>query len=674
MGEKLTVKEAAKLKNCSQRYIQSLIKSKKLKAHISDVPSNNKKQYLINLDDLPFDLRAKYYKQLNKNLVYKVSEQKGDCEVQRYEDFTAKQRKELDLWAKIIEFWQKHREIFDSKAKADEQIIGAINLKLKKEGSDLVVSQSMLYRKYSYYKKGDFKSVIGKSGGHNKGKSSIPSEVWDGFLSFYLDDTRPTFRDCYNTTVDWTREFYPQFIEDIPSEMTFRRKLKEAVPKAVIKYMRQGEKVLKDECLPYIERLYDDLKINDVWVTDTHTLDVHTQYLYEDETGKEKTGIHRPSITVFFEARSGIITGWNVTDNPSINSSIFALRQGIMRTGTVPKIIYADNGSEFMSYDYGGRVNRSKTAQKELDYAMTILGRLGIQIKAAQVKNARAKPIERFFLDFKNHISKMFDTYTGGNITERPEGLKKRLKDGKIPIDSELRLIVDEMIELENQGMYGGNEKRFEGLTKQEVYNLLVKDSVRVAIKEDELNLMLMRSMTVQKVKRKGVKVRIAGEDIWYSSEDTWMHLDKEVFVRYNPLDLSTARIYDKQDRYLFTWQVDKELMLAFIEIDKQRLADANEKLARDIKAVKNYAKGLTNNLSPETKIDMLDLKLRKLHKLRAEGKLVLEQSGIVSIRRAKENTQTVSAMENELKQTGTDSAVIIDINRMNKNLEKNKS
>lgn len=45
------------------------------------------------------------------------------------------------------------------------------------------------------------------------------------------------------------------------------------------------------------------------------------------------------------------------------------------------------------------------------------------------VRNARAKIIERAFLDVKNEFSKMFEGYTGGTIMERPERLKKTGKE-----------------------------------------------------------------------------------------------------------------------------------------------------------------------------------------------------------------------------------------------------
>ncbi len=685
--EYLDVKQVASLKGCSERYVRMLVKQEKIKAILNENPSNNKKEYLIAIEHLPTDLQDKYYKTINKEKqVFKESvdtsvdavekgkskttvdgsAKKGkygrdkDCLKRKYSDFSLEERKQIDEWIDIIKYWQEHRLIYENKAVADRDILGAINMQLKQSGKDMTVNITTLYRKLYYYENNDLEGLLDKRGGYNKGQSSIPSEIWNAFLFYYLDDRRPTFRDVYKTVIDWTCEFYPNLLHSIPSEMTFRRHVKSDVPKAVLTYKRYGEKAVKDKCLPYVERLYDDLKVNDVWVTDNHTLDIQSGY-------DDRDGLHRLYITAFFEAKSGIIAGWNITDNPSINSTIFALRHGIKRTGTVPKVIYSDNGSEFMSYDFGGRGRRSKSEKKEMDYSKTILGRLGIELKIAQVRNARAKPVERFFLDFKNHISKMISTYTGGNVTERPESLKKRIKDGEIPYDSHIRDVIDDMVELENMAMYGGSESRYRGLTKTEVYNRCVGDTIAVKINESDLDLMLMRSETLQKIKRKGVKIRISGEDIWYSSDDMWLHQGEEVYVRYDPTNLSTVRLYDKDDRYLFTWEVDRTLMLAFMEDDIESLANANEKLAKITKNVKAYAKDMLSGMSSETKIDMLDIKLRKLHDMKAQGKIVLDESNVISIRSSNDSKGDL------IKKTGTEDAVIIDIdiNRMNRNIEK---
>ena len=111
------------------------------------------------------------------------------------------------------------------------------------------------------------------------------------------------------------------------------------------------------------------------------------------------------------------------------------------------------------------------------------------------------------------------------------------------------------------------------------------------------------------------------------------------------------------------TWEVERTLLLNFLESDTDRLAEANEKLANVRKSVKQYAKDMFANMRPDTKIDILDLQIRKAHRL-TEGTLI-EQSNLVEVRRFEEKTLHAA--------TGTDSAVVIDIDRMNRNGERRK-
>ena len=75
----------------------------------------------------------------------------------------------------------------------------------------------------------------------------------------------------------------------------------------------------------------------------------------------------------------------------------------------------------------------------------------------------------------------------------------------------------------------------------------------RVAAPE-VLNLMLLRSTRLQKVTRAGVKLNFYGKDIWFMDEDMLLnHQGEKVYVRYNPSDLGTVRIYDEQDRFMLT-------------------------------------------------------------------------------------------------------------------------
>ena len=58
----------------------------------------------------------------------------------------------------------------------------------------------------------------------------------------------------------------------------------------------------------------------------------------------------------------------------------------------------------------------------------SILDDLGIEFRTALPRNARGKGIERAFYTVKEHFSKLFESYTGGTILERPDRLKKMVK------------------------------------------------------------------------------------------------------------------------------------------------------------------------------------------------------------------------------------------------------
>lgn len=659
----LTVKEVAELKGCSEQYIRRIIKEGKLEAEEDNDPKNNIKQYLVPVSALPEELQKKYYAKIKSDAVPIVPELKEPkktkkklIEKKAFDAFSASEREEITLWSEILKEWQEVRNRYKSKTEADPLFVASMKLKYP----DLSISEDILYRKYAAYKEGDLEGLLDKRGGWNRGKSSIPQEIWEGFLYYYLDDRKLPVSQCYQITQEWMKEFYPEMLADMASERTFRRKI-ETIPKAVLKLMREGEKACFDECMPYIERLYDDLEANDVWIADNHTLDIISKY-----DGKETK--HRLHITGFLDAKSGVLVGWNITDNPCSQSTIFAIRHGIMRFG-VPKMVYFDNGTEFLTYDIAGRGHRTRKSTSIIERPPAILQRLGIEMKNALVRNARAKPIERFFLTFKNSISRLFETFTGGDIMEKPESLKAKLKKGIVPLDSEIRTLVADLIDgTYNVGQYGGSEKKFKGMTRIEVWNESIQNRVlRKVVNEEDLNLLLMRTTGYQKIKRKGVYVEISGEKIWYADENIWQHLDEEVYVRYNPEDISSVRVYDKEDRFKFTLPVDKELMLNFMETDQEEIKTAQSRLNRTKKAVKDYAKGLTSGLSAERKIDALDLMVRKAHAAK-EGVIVTEPKTVMPI------TVNEECAEPLQKAVGDDTVgVVIDINRINKNSARKK-
>ena len=80
---------------------------------------------------------------------------------------------------------------------------------------------------------------------------------------------------------------------------------------------------------------------------------------------KDKDGkLHRPYLTAFLDARSGIFTGFYVTYNPSSEATLIALRRGILEYG-IPDNIYVDNGREFLTFDIGGLGHRGRSLKRK---------------------------------------------------------------------------------------------------------------------------------------------------------------------------------------------------------------------------------------------------------------------------------------------------------------------
>lgn len=639
----LTIKEAAELKGCSVRYIRNLCSQGKIESEIQPHPQNKKPCYMIPVTALPEELQVRYYSRLKKD---KVISEKRQMSI---EELSAEERVQLNFWCGLLKEWQARRSEYRNRCEFDRDFIGECRLKY----NNINISTSILYRKWSAYKNNDYYGILGKHISWKKGKSSIPEPVWENFLWNWLDERKPSVALCYRLTTEWTREFYPELAESIPSMMTFRRRIEKDISVSVKTLLRDGEKAFSDRCAPYIMRMYDRLEANDCWIADNHTFDIQSY--------SEEKKIHRLYLTAFLDAKSGVLTGWNITESPDSQSTVLALRHGIMRFG-IPKCIYVDNGREFLTYDIGGRGHRKNSSEPQ---PPTIFEILGIEMRNAIVRNAKAKPIERTFYTVKNQFSKLFEGFCGGKITERPENLKRRIKEGRLPCDYEVREVFDKWIDGEyNLQDYGGSEQEYKGLSRLDVWNMTCKE-IRKA-PESALNLMLMRTTRKQKIKRNGVYVMICGEKIWFTDpEKTIMNIDREVYVRYNPADLRNVRIYDAEtDKYMFTWAVADNLMADYLEENHEIIADANALIRETKKFVREQAKETSAALSNHQRLTMLDMTVRKAQARRDSDFNIEHPKRIVPV--------IVNEKPENITETVTES-VVIDLEKMTRNSEMRK-
>ena len=572
----LTVKQLAEIKSCTERYIQSCINKGKIIAEVITGLSTGRGgiEYRIPLSKLDEKVQIKYkryLKKLQKETEKQVQEQETEeQESKTIADLTEKEKENAMFWRKLLESWQSYRGKEEDKEKADNTFIQVMNV----QNEGLHLSRRTLYRKWnSFVMEGEASLTDGrgKHGNHNR---KMTKEIFDVFEYYYLNENKPSIKQCMRETALY---FEGQNIE-MPCYTTFKRSA-EKIPKAIKLYFREREKVFIDKCAPYIKRMYEDLESNDIWVADNHTFDIMVE-----KEGKPA----RVYLTAFMDVRSRKMMGWCVTDAPSSDATIYALKKGCEKFG-VPRSIYTDNGREFLFHDLGGNGFRKKRKNGEELKLPSILDDLGIEFRTALPRNARGKGIERAFCTVKEQFSKLFESYTGGTILERPDRLKKVVKSRKgLPNIEELIQYVDIYIEgWYNKQPHEGTGMR--GKCPDEIFaeNLITQ---RILPKEKE-ELMFMRyaksNTGMLKVGKNGVTLTFYGKQLQYWNEELWLgYFGQNVYVRYNPEDLSSVRIYDNQKRFLCIAVLKEELSYT---ASKQEVKKQQQQNRNAIKRVANY-------------------------------------------------------------------------------------
>jgi transposase InsO family protein len=501
---------------------------------------------------------------------------------------TESQREQAAAWVQNLEDWERFRASFpDREAReTDKEFAAILSIKFCKN-----ISVKTLYNKRKAFRERGAAGLADGRGRHGKQRKTLTGLVWDIFQDKYLDGRQPTVAQArYYTELEIKKRFAEGKLAEmpiIPSVRAFQAAA-ERIPLPLVMYHRKGLKAYIERCEPYIRRLYD-MAVNDFWVCDNHTFDVFVRRSDEDER------LIRAHLTAFIDARSRKITGFYVTENPNSQATIYALRRGILAHGK-PKAIYADNGREFTAHDVGGRGYRKKKNSPENE--PTILKNLEIGFMTAQAENARAKLIERAFRTVKEQFSRLFDSYTGGSISEKPDGLEYIVKKrGNLPTMEEFGRIAEIWIE-EHYNNRPHSGEGMNGQSPNEVFSRLAPPKEEIA--GDELNELLMRWSNKLKVGKNGVTINFYGRKLQYNSEELWLNrFGEAVYVRYDPDNLQTARIYDREQRFLCVAELETPLGYAASKEEIQReqaKKRAYTKLCKEYK--KAYEHEMYSNLS----------------------------------------------------------------------------
>lgn len=647
----LKVAEAAALQGVSVRWVQK----KAREGHYTGIQvrtnAQNRPEYLIPLTSLPEPAQKKYMEQhrpAQAAPARTASKSLAAPAARPLESYGGEERAEISYWLTMVDRWQQYRnKAGGRKAECDEKFVLLCQL----EEPERQISVETLYRKWAAIRAGDWDALVDKRGKARKGQSVLPPEVEQYFLSLYLDEARLPIPRCVAMAEQWTRDNMPEALP-LPSYHTFYRKAK-AVPYPVMVLCREGEKAYYDKCSPYIRREYESIAANDFWIGDTHTLDVESM-------GPDGT-LHRLYLSAWLDARSGIFVGWYVTDHPGSQATLNALRKGILARG-IPLNVYVDNGREFLTYDIGGRGHRAKKrlADGSEPFAPPgVFERLGIKMTNAIVRNARAKLVERRFEDFKNYVSRLFPTYTGGNVVEKPNRLKYVLKQGDhVPTDAEVIAAVDTLIEgYLNCEPYGGSVAEDKGKRRVDVWREnLPNGAVRKPASERDLQLMLMRTSKPVRVTRRGVTLKLHGLELdYYTPELANLRMQDKVYLRYDPEDLAKVRVYDLEDRFL-TEAPQSKLTAGYLATQEQ-IAELMAAKRKAEKAVREYGQALRLPDDPLRALNMATaLAQRNLDELALDA-----PPKCIELRRAEQEEPLLRAVGD------------IDIESMNENLIRHK-
>ena len=323
--------------------------------------------------------------------------------------------------------------------------------------------------------------------------------------------------------------------EDIPCVLTFRRFAEHYKKNNYAQWIlfREGEKAYHDKVEAYIERDISVLNVGDVLIADGHVLNFQ---VINPFTGKPT----RATLVGFLDWKSTALVGYEIMMTENTQCIASALRNAIINLGIIPKVVYQDNGKAFKAKYF-------QSCDFDEEGFNGVYANLGIRSVFAKPYNARAKVIERFFLEFQEEFEKMMTSYIGTSIEDKPAWLKrgeklhrdmhKKLTKNYIPTVQEAIKFIDCWLEFHNSKPCPNDRS----MTIKECLNTVQKQDIDKNILND-----LMMKTEARTINKHGITFL----GMHYRS-DVILGLRDKVYVRYSLFDLSKVHVYSMKGEFL---------------------------------------------------------------------------------------------------------------------------
>lgn len=345
----------------------------------------------------------------------------------------------------------------------------------------------------------------------------------------------------FNKAIKLTKEIlirYGYKREELPCDLTFKRFAEHFKKNNYAEWTlkREGIKAYHDKVEPYIERDISKIEVGDVIIADGHVLNFQ---VINPFTGKPT----RATLVGFLDWKSTALVGYEIMMTENTQCIASALRNSILNLGLIPKVVYQDNGRAFKSKFFQDKSG----IDFEEEAFNGVYANLGIHSVFAKPYNARAKVIERFFLEFQEEFEKLMPSYIGTSIENRPAWMKRNEKlhlqinqkqtNNYIPTVQEVIKYIDCWLEYHNSKPCPNDRSR----SIQEMLDSIQRQDIN----KSALDYLMMKTEG-RTINKHGITFL----NMHYRSEAI-LGLRDKIYIRYSLFDLSKVYVYSAKGEFL---------------------------------------------------------------------------------------------------------------------------
>ena len=437
---------------------------------------------------------------------------------------TGSQRGKLDFKQMVVLDYQDFKATYP---KADKRT--AFLQQYNEQHPENPLTKRQLNHWETLYNREGLAGLVDRRGGYNKGTSTIPEDVKQVFLAYWMQEKGnrrggggPSIASCYQLT----QLNFPG--QQLPSVAAFQRFV-QTIPYAAKVLGREGKKAFADKCEPYIQFNYRSICTNEIWCADNHVFGLWTK----DEGGK----VFRPWIIGWMDKRSRYIVGYQLLEHdPNADSVLDAFARSVNTCG-IPERVLLDNGADYTTHDLFNK-----------GFALSLANEMCIAVTNATPYNAKAKLIERFFNTLEYTYCIHLPSYFGADPQRRPERLKKaseQLKDEAMPF-SEFSDYIAAVIGHYNNTVHSGDA--MDGKTPCQAFQDFIDRPIQIA-SPSMLAMYFKRTSRLLSVGRNGV--RVPELQMYYDSELLITHQKEKIYVRYNTDDVRQIYCFTEDDEFI---------------------------------------------------------------------------------------------------------------------------